>query len=504
MPANVRRNLSIRLQQLIEDIPGAVLTGDGSLEISNIEYDSRMVKAGSLFFAVKGFKVDGYDFVEQARAGGAVAVMGERENCDYIDTHVRVPNIREAMATVSAKFYGYPGLQVKGCGVTGTNGKTTTCFMLKAILEARNKMTGMITTYVYDTGKELFRAERTTPESLDLQRLLFLMKRNHCVNAVIEVSSHALALHRVDHINFRVAVYTNITRDHLDFHQTMENYLNTKAQLLKRLDGELSYAVINLDVPEFRPLFGEITSSHMTYSLKNSEADVYCEDYEIRSDRTTFNLISPMGNRTIELKLPGRFNLMNALAAATGGLACGVDIDNVVMGLETVQPVPGRFNHIEAGQPFAVYVDYAHTPDAIERLCEAARELTEGRLLLLFGCGGDRDRGKRPMMGKAAVEYADYAVVTSDNPRSEDPLAIIEDVKPGLTGGNYDIQPDRKKAIHEIMAKAQPGDAVLLAGKGAEPYQEIKGVREPFSDIEEAQAALAELGYGQLATDEES
>ena len=504
MSADVRRELGIRLQQLIEDVSGAALTGDGSIEISNIEYDSRLVKPGSLFFAVKGFKVDGYDFVEQAKANGAVAVMGERSTCDLIDNHVQVPDMRAAMATVSAKFYGYPGLQVKGCGVTGTNGKTTTCFMLKAILEARNKTTGMITTYVYDTGKELFRAERTTPESLDLQRLLFLMKRNHCVNAVIEVSSHALALHRVDHINFRVAVYTNITRDHLDFHETMENYLNTKAQLLKQLDGELSYAVINLDVPEFRPLFGELKSSHMTYSLQNPEADVYCEEYEIRPRGTTFNLITPMGNRTIELKLPGRFNLMNALAAAAGGLACGVDIDNVVAGLESVQPVPGRFNHIEAGQPFEVYVDYAHTPDAIERLCEAARELTDGRLLLLFGCGGDRDRGKRPMMGKAAVEYADYAVVTSDNPRSEDPLAIIEDIKPGLTGGNYDVQPDRKKAIHEIMAKAQPGDAVLLAGKGAEPYQEIKGVREPFSDIEEATAALAELGYKQSATDEET
>ena len=429
--------------------------------------------------------------------------MGERESCPGAANHVAVKNIREAMAEVAARFYGYPGLKIKTVGVTGTNGKTTTCFMLKKILEARDKIVGLVTSLEYDTGRDIFPAERTTPESLDLQRLLFLMKNNYCVNAVIEVSSHALALHRVDNIKFTVAVFTNLTRDHLDFHKDMDEYLKTKAQLLEKLAGPMSYAVINLDVPEFRPLFGELASAYISYSLENSQADVYCGNYDLESGGTIFDLVTPMGTRTVNLGLPGRFNLMNALAAASGGLAAGVDIDNVVSGLEAVQPLPGRFNHLDFGQPFALYIDYAHTPDAITRLCEAARELNPGKLLLLFGCGGDRDRGKRPMMGKAAMDSADFVVVTSDNPRGEDPRAIIEDIKPSLTGDNYKILPDRKEAIEYLLKQAVAGDLVLLAGKGAENYQEINGVRHPFSDRQTAAEILAEMGYNQSTTDEE-
>jgi UDP-N-acetylmuramoyl-L-alanyl-D-glutamate--2,6-diaminopimelate ligase len=462
------------------------------------------VKKNALFFAVTGFKVDGYNYVEQALANGAVAVMGERESCAQAANHVSVKNIREAMADVAARFYGYPGLKIKAVGVTGTNGKTTTCFMLKKILEAREKTVGLVTSLVYDTGRDTFPAERTTPESLDLQRLLFLMKNNFCVNAVIEVSSHALVLHRVDNIKFTVAVYTNLTRDHLDFHKDMDEYLKAKALLLEKLAGPMSYAVINLDVPEFRPLFGELSSAYISYSLADDQADVYCGNYQLEPGGTIFDLVTPMGTRTVNLGLPGWFNLMNALAAASGGLAAGVDIDSVVTGLETMRPLPGRFNHLDFGQPFALYIDYAHTPDAITRLCEAARELNPGRLLLLFGCGGDRDRGKRPMMGRAAMESADYVVVTSDNPRSEDPLAIIEEIRPSLSGDNYKILPDRKVAIEHILKQAGEGDVVLLAGKGAENYQEINGVRHPFSDKQTAADVLAELGYKKSAVDEEN
>ena len=455
-----------------------------------------------MFIAVKGYKQDGYDFVDQARANGAVAVMGEREKCPGIVTHVQVPNVRKAMADVSAKFYGFPGEKIRACGVTGTNGKTTTCHLMKHILEARNKTTGLITSRIYDTGKHIFAAERTTPESLDVQRLLFLMKGNLCVNVVIEVSSHALALNRVDNVDFRVAVYTNLTRDHLDFHKTMEEYARAKAQLIKRLDGPLSYAVINLDVDEFRPLFGETNCSFISYSVENAKADVYCDSYDLKPEGTTCDLVTPMGARTVSLRLPGRFNLENALAAAAGGLASGVDIDNVVKGLQAAEPVPGRLDPVECGQPFAVYVDYAHTPDAITRLCQAVRELTEGKLLLLFGCGGDRDRGKRPLMGRAAVEMADYVVVTSDNPRSEDPLDIIEDIKPGLNRDEYEIQPDRKEAISTILKRASSGDTVLLAGKGAETYQEINGERHPFSDFAEAETVLKQMGDTKPETSE--
>lgn len=480
---------------MIKSLPNATISGNANLEIKNLEYDSRLIRPDSLFFAVKGFSKDGYDFVAKAVEKGAIAVMGERENCEGTDTYVHVNNIREAMATSAAEFYGYPGLKIKACGVTGTNGKTTTCFLIKNILEESGKKVGLITSLLYDTGKESFDAERTTPESLDIQRMLYLMNKNQCVNAVIEVSSHALVLNRVDHINFRVAVYTNLSRDHLDFHKTMENYMKAKAILKEKLEGQNNYAVINLDVPEFRVLFGDYNTSCISYSLVDNSADVYVADYEIHPDKTTFDLVTPVGNRTITINLPGKFNLSNAIAAAAGGLASGVELDSIVTGLESSQPIPGRFNYVDSGQPFAVYVDYAHTPDAIERLIKSVREINNGKIYTLFGCGGDRDKGKRPLMGKAASENSDFVIVTSDNPRSEELLDIIEDIKPGLVGDNYKIIPDRHEAIEAILKMAKPNDAVLLAGKGAENYQEVKGVRTDFNDMEEAKKILADLGF---------
>jgi UDP-N-acetylmuramoyl-L-alanyl-D-glutamate--2,6-diaminopimelate ligase len=502
VPFDRPREKIIKLGELVTGVEDAVITGRADVDIDQIEYDSRLAKDSSLFVAVKGFRMDGYDFVEQARANGAVAVMGERESCPGIDNHVRVPNVRKALADVSAKFYGYPGMQIKACGVTGTNGKTTTCYLIKHILQARRKTTGLITSQTYDTGTHVFAAERTTPESLDLQRLLFLMKDNQCVNVVIEVSSHALMLHRVDNIDFRVAVYTNLTRDHLDFHQSMDEYFRAKAKLAGMLEGPLSYAVINLDVDEFRPLFGGLNCSNMSYSLGNPEADVHIGDYRFKADGTTFDLVTPVGTQTVSFKLPGRFNLQNAVAAAAGGLGSGADLDSVVAGLDAASPVPGRLEPLDFGQPFAIYVDYAHTPDAIARLCETAREFTKERLLLLFGCGGDRDRGKRPLMGKAATQNADFVVVTSDNPRSEDPLDIIEEVKSGLSDEQYEIQAERIRAIETILRKAKPGDTVLLAGKGAERFQEIKGEKHPFSDLAQAEMVLAQMGYEKSQTTE--
>ncbi len=493
----------MKLHELVAEVEGAIITGNGEIDIENLEYDSRQIRPGSLFMAVKGFKEDGYTYVPQALENGAVAVMGERDGAEGVAIHVKVPDIRKAMADVSARFYGYPGMRLKVCGVTGTNGKTTTCNLIKKILEARGKKVGLVTSLLYDTGEEQFVAYRTTPESLDMQRLLFLMRKNNCMNAVIETSSHALALHRVDNINYRVAVYTNLTRDHLDFHGTMEDYYQAKALLVQKLSGPMSYAVINLDVPEFHQLFGELQGPFIAYSLSNKQADVCAGDYEIKPDRTIFDLVTPMGTRTVSFMLPGQFNLMNALAAAAGGLASGIDLDTVVKGLEEATPIPGRFNYVEMGQPFAVYVDYAHTPDAIERLCEASRGVMKrGRILLMFGCGGDRDKGKRPLMGTAATSFADFAMVTSDNPRTEDPLEIIENIKPGLKGHNFEIEADRREAIKAILAMARPGDVVLLAGKGAERYQEIQGVKHEFDDATEAKRALEGLGYtGVLATE---
>jgi len=489
------REAAIKLSELIEGLDIIEINGDTDIEIENIEYDSRLTKKNSLFFAVTGFKQDGYQFVQQAVDNGTVAVVGEKEECDGVGTYVRVPDVRVAMAHMAVVFYGYPGKKMKLCGVTGTNGKTTVCHIIRNILEQQNKRTGLVCSTIYDTGKETFAAERTTPEAIDLQRLLFLMKKNYCINAVVEVSSHALALKRVDNLNFRVVVFTNITRDHLDFHETMENYLNTKALLLKKMNGPMSYVVLNLDIPEFRKFFGDFSSSYLSYSLEDSNADVYCSNYEIKPTSTVFDLVTPMGTETVMLPLPGRFNLINAIAAATAGLASGMALDHVINGLESARPVPGRFMPVDEGQPFGVYVDFAHTPDALERLCQSAREMTKGKVLVLFGCGGDRDKGKRPLMGTAAITNADYVVVTSDNPRSESPDKIIKDIKPGLKKKNYIIIPDRKEAIAHIIKEASTGDVVLLAGKGVENYQEINGERFPFDDSVLAREALIERGF---------
>ena len=498
------REAAIKLTELIEGLDVIEIKGKTDIEIENIEYDSRLTKKNSLFFAVTGFKQDGYQFVQQAVSNGTVAVVGEKEKCEGVGTYIRVPDIRLAMAHIAVVFYGYPGKKMKLCGVTGTNGKTTVCHLLRNILEQQNKKTGLLCSTIYDTGKEVFTAERTTPEAIDIQRLLFLMKKNYCTNAVIEVSSHALALKRVEFLKFRVVVFTNITRDHLDFHKTMEDYLNTKALLLKKMNGPMSYAVINLDIPEFRKFFGDFSSSYLSYSLEDSNADVYCANYEIKPTSTVFDLVTPMGTQTVMLPLPGRFNLINAVAAATAGLAYGIDFDNVIAGLETARPVPGRFMPVDVGQPFGVYIDFAHTPDALERLCQSAREMTKGKVMILFGCGGDRDKGKRPIMGEVATKNADYVVVTSDNPRSESPDVIIKDIKPGLKKKNYKIIPDRKEAIAHIINEATTGDVVLLAGKGIENYQEINGERFPFNDSAQAREALVERGFVPANVVEES
>jgi UDP-N-acetylmuramoyl-L-alanyl-D-glutamate--2,6-diaminopimelate ligase len=494
----------IRLKELTKQVKQATISGNPEVDIVNIDYDSRRVRPQGLFIAVKGFKQDGYDFVEQAVSNGAVAVMGERTEYSQVENHVTVPDVRQAMADVAAKFHGYPGKKMEVTGVTGTNGKTTTCFLIKNILKASGKNTGLMTTQLYDTGEETFPAERTTPEALDLQRFLFEMHDNGCTHAVVEVSSHALVLNRVDHIDFKIGVYTNLTRDHLDFHGTMEEYFAAKAQLAERVDSEHGFVVVNLDVQEFRTLPERIRRKAMMYSVSDTSADVYSSDVQIKPDRTEFRLTTPVGASAVSFRLPGRFNLSNAVAAAAGAVAHGVPLNSIVSGLQSAKPVPGRFNFVGAGQPFAIYVDYAHTPDAIERLCESAREIASGRLLILCGCGGDRDKGKRPMMGKAATTCADFAVITSDNPRTEDPHAIIEDIKPGLVGTNYEICEDRARAIEKIIMMAKPQDVVLLAGKGDENYQEIDGVRHPFSDTDEALNVLAKLGYTNATTEREN
>ncbi len=453
-----------------------------------------MIKPGYAFIAIRGYQADGNDYIEDAVERGAIAIITDREREMSIPV-MMVPDARKSLADIACRFYSYEKNNIKICGVTGTNGKTTSCYLLRNLLNARGKRTGLITSLVYDTLRKQIPATRTTPESLDIHRLLYIMKNNFCTNAVIEISSHALALHRVKNLDIQVALYTNFTRDHLDFHKSMDEYLEAKAKLLDFVDSETKWAVINYDCKEFMSLKDRIKGSHMTYSLEDPGADIYLEHFELRPDGSTFEIHTPMGNRNIHYKLPGRFNLYNALAAATAALASGIDIDSVKSGLESSHVIPGRLERIDASAPFSVFIDYAHTPDALVRSIEALREIGTGKILTLFGCGGDRDRGKRPLMGKAATEASDYIVLTSDNPRSEDPQQIIEDVKPGFSeGASIDIIIDREEAINHILAQSHEGDIVLLAGKGAEDYQEVQGKRHHFSDKETALKQLEILG----------
>ncbi|UCD93629.1 MAG: UDP-N-acetylmuramoyl-L-alanyl-D-glutamate--2,6-diaminopimelate ligase, partial [Candidatus Zixiibacteriota bacterium] len=426
----------MKLEELIKPLADARLKGGGDIDICGIEYDSRRIKSGMLFAAVKGYKMDGNRFIPQAIENGAAAVLTE-EKAGLAVPVVIVPDLRKAMADIAAHFYGYPGKKLKVVGVTGTNGKSTSVYLIKMILETAGEKTGMVNSLVYDTGAERYKAERTTPDSVDLQRLLSEMYDANCTSGVIEVSSHALVLHRVDNIDFRVGLYTSFSRDHLDFHKTMDEYLEAKKLFLNKLEGDANAAVINMDVREFAGFVPDVRCRLVTYSAEGRKADVGIKNAGLYPDQSEFVLTTYEGEREVRISLPGRYNLSNAVGSAAAGVALGIDLDHIAQGLEAAQAVPGRFQPINMGQPFLVVIDYAHTPDAVERLCLSAREITKGKLIILFGCGGDRDRGKRPLMGRAASVHSDYAVITSDNPRTEDPRKIIEDIIPGMANNNY-------------------------------------------------------------------
>lgn len=487
--------MTISLKRAAAAIPGAVIVGDDDVEITSMEYHSRLVTPDSLFVAVKGFLHDGNDWIDEAFDRGAVAVLTEKRAPRSIP-QIIVPDARAAMADLAAMMYGHPESLLDIYGVTGTNGKTTTCFLIKKMIEAAGKRAGLISSLVYDTGKDQIPAGRTTPESLDMYRLLHMMTKNQCTHAVVEISSHALVLHRVKNLKVKVAVFTNITRDHFDFHTSMDEYLSAKARLLDMVDDPEKWAAINYDCDEFKPFFSRGQCRKMSYSMDNESADVHMAQVNLRPTGSHFELHAPDGMREIECKLTGRYNLYNALAASTAALAGGLGLDAVAAGLANAEVVPGRLERVDSSAPFSVFIDFAHTPDALRRTIETLRETSQGKILVLFGCGGDRDRGKRPLMGEAVTSLADYAVLTSDNPRSEDLKRIVDDVRPGLKGGaKVKIIEDRKEAIAHILDKAHDGDVVLLAGKGAENYQEIKGVRHPYSDREEAAKQLEKHGY---------
>jgi len=495
----------------LDGLFAAGLAGEAAgTEIAGLAYDSRAVRPGDLFFCVSGFRADGHEFAPQAVAAGAAALVVERP-LNLGVPEVLADSVRAAMAPAAARFYGDPSRELKVVGVTGTNGKTTTAYMVRALLEAAGVQCGLLGTVKSVIGGEERPVERTTAEAIDLQADLRAMLDGGDRACAMEVSSHALELGRVQEIQFAAAIFTNLTQDHLDFHEDMEDYFQAKRRLFVPTNGPTpGVSVVNVDDPYGRRLAQEIPLPRTgtmrgrcegvrTFAL-DAPADYSASDVRCGLERCSFTLNTPAGTRELALPMPGRFNVANALGALAAAHALGGDLDVLVAALERGVRVPGRFEPVDAGQDFAVLVDYAHTPDSLENVLRAARDLVEsggetgGRVVCVFGAGGDRDRGKRPLMGEIAVRLADLVLVTSDNPRSEDPEQIIEEIMGGVVGAHTRTLPDRRQAIAEAIAEGRCGDVVVIAGKGHEQGQELAGgVKVPFDDVTVAREALREL-----------
>ncbi|OXM15680.1 UDP-N-acetylmuramoyl-L-alanyl-D-glutamate--2,6-diaminopimelate ligase [Paenibacillus herberti] len=489
----------MRLEQLALQLKTARLIGDGAIEITGLERDSRAVKPGDLFLCLPGHTVDGHEFAAQAVAAGAVALVVERP------LQLDVPQLvtggsRHAMAVLADYFYNHPSRAMNVIGVTGTNGKTTTTYLIERILADQGLKPGVIGTIEKRYAGKSFPMSGTTPEALDLQRDLADMRDAGTTHTVMEVSSHALEQGRVKGVRYRTAIFTNLTQDHLDYHGTMDVYREAKGLLFSRLGNNYggeegsSYAVLNADDPA-AARFGQLTAAEViTYGV-DSPADVQGSNIRITAGGTFFHLSSFAGETDITLQMVGKFNVYNALAAISAGLVEGIPLEAIKASLESLPGVPGRVESVNAGQDFAVIVDYAHTPDGLENVLKAVREFAEKRVITVFGCGGDRDRTKRPIMGEIASRYSDYTIVTSDNPRTENPDTILLDIEVGLQKANvsqerYELQVDRRVAIEKAVEMASPGDVVLIAGKGHETYQIIGKVTHDFDDRLAAQEAI--------------
>ena len=477
---------------------------DAAAEISSLAYNSREVGAGTLFFAIHGEKADGHAYIPQALERGAVAIVSERPAPQELASRwIQVAAIRRTLADAGRSILGHPEKRLQLIGITGTNGKTTTAFLIEALLNAAARTTVLVGTIEYHVAGDVRPSVHTTPESMDLFELMAEGAGLGATELVTEVSSHALDQGRAAGVNFDVAVFTNLTQDHLDYHRTMEKYFAAKRLLF---DGTAypapRVAVINAHDPRGESLANAAAGAGAevrTYGI--GQGGWRAASYALTPGGTTLELETPAGSAKVNSRLAGKVNVLNLLAALTAAHARGVPFADLIESVPRLKPVPGRFQSVDAGQPFTVIVDYAHTDDALRNLTALARQITAqsgGRVITLFGCGGDRDRTKRPKMGLAAGAGSDLVVATSDNPRSEEPLAILAEIEPGLkaSGVRYTIEPDRATAIRAALEAAKAGDVVLLAGKGHEKEQILAGRTIPFDDAEIALAALADLGYG--------
>ena len=481
-----------------------VLAQSGNPNVSSVEYDSRRVKPGCLFVAMRGETSDGNRFIDQAIQSGAVAVVTDSaaEQPRAGVAWALVPHGRRALARISANFYKKPAERIAIAGITGTNGKSTTAFLLESILTVAGRKSALIGTIEYHVAGKVLPAPHTTPEALELNRIFNEALGHGATDAVMEVSSHALAQERVFGVPFDVAVFTNLTRDHLDYHNTMEEYFAAKRVLFEGCGTDAPRAVVTNIDDEYGAKLAEFSRKRSSVILKYGweRGDLHAENVEITTRGTRFDLVIPEAKIAVFSALIGRVNVYNILAAAGAAYARGCSAQAIAAGIDKLACVPGRFERVECGQPFTVVVDYAHTDDALRNLTALARELVsaaKGRVLTVFGCGGDRDRKKRPQMGEAAGRGSDFVVLTSDNPRSEDPVSIINDAVVGLqkTGVKYSVEPDRRKAVALAVGEARPGDIVLLAGKGHEKVQVTRDGPIPFDDLEVAREALRAAGF---------
>ena len=487
----------MRLMELHTRLTGVELHGDVSLELTGVTHDSRRVQPGGVFVAIRGQKTDGNRFVESALKRGAVAVVSDQPARAGV-TWFQVPDARQALAEASAAVFGDPADSLELIGVTGTNGKTTTAHLVDAALSASGLEIGSVGTVEHRVGARLAEASRTTPESSDLHALFREMVDAGCSHAVLEVSSHALSLKRVHGLRFRVAIFTNLTRDHLDYHGDMDHYFEAKRLLFDTLLREDGHAVVNVGDDRGRELAALSRGRVWSYSLQGP-ADLWAGEIVLSLTGTRFRARTPVGDFAVETPLLGRFNVLNVLAALGASLALGLSAEKALAGITSLKGVPGRLERIQAGQRFTVLVDYAHTDDALRQLLETVRELQPRRVITVFGCGGDRDRSKRPLMGAVAARLSDVVFVTSDNPRSEPPEAILEEIQLGMNGGDRTTRHaivDRHEAIAKALEIAGDGDAVVIAGKGHETIQVLRDRTVPFDDRQVVRDILGRLVQG--------
>ncbi|WDV47019.1 UDP-N-acetylmuramoyl-L-alanyl-D-glutamate--2,6-diaminopimelate ligase [Clostridiaceae bacterium M8S5] len=477
----------MKLRSILNNIDYKIIN-DKDIDIKSIAYDSRRVKKGTLFICIKGYKYDGHDYIENAINNGAVAIMVQKNEYKPLGSSkvvfIEVKDTRRAMSKISSIFYAEPAKNLKMIGITGTNGKTSVSYYISELLKYHGKKTGIIGTInniCDDEVLDIIRTTHTTPEALEIHNMLDLMLKANVEFVCIEATSMGLKLGRVDDCDFDIAVFTNLTQDHLDDHKTMEDYKNCKKKLFKMS----KFLVINIDEEVAQEIINETDRNYITYGL-SKEAQIYGYDIQINNDGTTFKIEYNNEIKNAQIYTPGRFSVYNALAATGACIGLGMKLDDIIKGLASIKKVRGRFETIKAQNGSNIIVDYAHTPDALENVLKTAREFSKEKIIVVFGCGGNRDKTKRPIMGKIASELADLCIVTSDNPRYEKPLDIIRDITKGIDNINSGciIIQDREKAIKFALSEAKANDVIIIAGKGHETYQEIEGKTIHFDDCE--------------------